>query len=116
MTSLIKNLLLKLLLAITLVFQPVVLSYAMASMDHAHQQVVASMDHHVMGEMSDHHASFDGSNNMLDDCCSSATCCPAAMVVANELARSIPRVQFTRDYISSWPVVDLPAEIRPPRL
>lgn len=97
-------------------FQPVTLSYAMVSMDHSHQQVAASMDHHVMGEMSDHHASLDDSNNMLDDCCSSATCCPAAMAVVDELARSIPSVQFTRDYISSWPAVDLPAEIRPPRL
>ncbi len=115
MASSIKNLLLKLLLVITLMIQPVMLSYAMASMDHSQQHVAASVDHHIMGEMSDHQASLDD-NSALDDCCSSAACCPAALIVASELVRSIPSVQFTRDYISSWPAVDLPAEIRPPRL
>ncbi|MCF6280743.1 MAG: hypothetical protein L3J28_00805 [Candidatus Polarisedimenticolaceae bacterium] len=106
----------KLLLIITLMFQPVMLSYAMASMVHSHQQATSSMDHHTLHKMGDQHASdADASDNILDDCCNSAACCPAATIVATEIARSAPSTLFIHFYSPSWPVIDLSAEIKPPR-
>lgn len=108
---------LKLLLVITLMFQPVVLSYAMASMDHSHQPVTVSMPHHVMDDAGVQQSAHDDVNNSVsDDCCSSAACCPAATISSVEMTRSVPNRVFTLHYSSSWEVIDLPAEIKPPRL
>ncbi len=110
----------KLLLIITMVVQPVMASYAMASMSHLQHPPVAVVEqdhdgHHSMHqEMSGTQQQDDDDMSAMNDCCNSTACCPAAVV-------EIVVMPYNNDSdfsISSYTVgdgIDLPAEIKPPR-
>lgn len=117
--------LLKLLLIIAMVMQPVVVSYAMAGMglgmDHTKHQASSTVekshhgDHVMDGAISSvPQQDQDDGTETMNDCCNSAACCPAAAVdlaviphASNAFFSTIPH--------SSWEGVEPPAEIKPPR-
>ena len=111
----------KLLLIITMVVQPVMASYAMAAMNHSQHQAATVVEQGHEG----HHAMHQGMTPMqqqqddddmsaMNDCCNSAACCPAAVV---EIV-VMPCNSDSDFSISPYTVrdgIDLPAEIKPPR-
>jgi len=133
MISLIGKRILKLLLVIAMVIQPVAFSYAMASMTHgseagsnmgmthAHHQASASTgeshnNHHDMmhGDTAlDTHQPEESSDTM-NNCCNTAACCPAA-VVSIEIELFIPSTLFPPSTAPSWKGIDLSADAKPPR-
>jgi hypothetical protein len=110
----IKNLL-NILLIITLVVQPVMFTYAMASMSHGHH-VSMAMSH----DMNTHHAmqiddaSSSSSSVMLDDCCKTPACSPAVLTSSLDV-QHIPAVHHDLSFNVSMMSVDLPSENKPPR-
>ncbi len=113
--------LLKLLLIITMVFQPVMVSYAMTSMNHSQHLATAAVeqghdDHHAMHQDTSVtlQQDDDGDVSVMSDCCNSAACCPAAVVEIDVM----PYDNDTGFSISPYTVrdgIDLPAEVKPPR-
>jgi hypothetical protein len=115
--------LIQLMLIVTMVVQPVALSYAMAGMDHS-QHMSASvivMEHHT-----DEHAAHGMAAKQLDDatqgdgasamndCCNSAACCPAAVLEISVLSHQ-PTGLYSFSTHSSWEGIALSAEVKPPR-
>jgi hypothetical protein len=107
----------RLLLIITMVIQPLAFSYAMASMDISHHGQ-AMIDHAESGQtmnddMMGHHDHKGHSG--LDHCCQSAAC--GAAVVANIVTISgchvSQRIRFSAFSVKD---IDRPIEIRPPRI
>jgi len=121
MTNRVKKLI-QLMLIVTMVVQPVALSYAMAGMDHS--QHMAVMENHT-GEHAAHDmsgmavkqlddATQDDGTSAMNDCCNSAACCPATVVDISALSDQPTRLYsfFTH---TSWEAIALPAEVKPPR-
>lgn len=110
----------KLLLIITMVIQPVMFSYAMASMDHSHQ-APSSLAHeqtgdHAMNEgMADtHDQNAHEGDSALDNCCNTAACSPAS-VMSVITVPYVPKSQYIVSAASTLRSIDLPTEIKPPR-
>lgn len=111
----------KLLMIITMVVQPVVVSYAMAAMNHSQHQATAVVEqghdgHHAMMHQGMSPMQHQDNDDMsaMNDCCNSAACCPAAVV---EIV-VMPYNSESDFSISPYTVrdgIDLPAEIKPPR-
>jgi len=117
--------LLKLLLLITLVVEPVMFSYAMAGMGHHHganNSMAAEYGLHFQSSMSHDMAMPDDSSHQqhdkvktaMNDCCSTPACCPA---VVSGFVLPVNDV-FSETYLPlnvSWAGIVLPSEIKPPR-
>jgi len=113
------------MLIVTMVVQPVALSYAMAGMDHS-QHMAASvivMDNHTdehtahsMGGMAAKQLDATQGDGMsaMNDCCNSAACCPAAVLEISVLPHQ-PTGLYSFTTHASWEAIALPAEIKPPR-
>jgi len=109
----------KTLLIIIMLIQPVAFSYAMTSMDHNHHAmtVVDRHDgHHAMHESmvdaDEQHAQEDGS--VLDNCCYTAACSPAAMM-SSLMPSTSAHPHYVTSCDASMKSIDLPSEIKPPR-
>jgi hypothetical protein len=112
----------KLLLIITMVIQPVAVSYAMASMNHASQSAAASgkagheqchmTNHELADTQHDSHGSTGNSD--MGDCCHAAGCCPVA-VLAIDSTLEISTPSFSAQFSTTWGNVILPSEVKPPR-
>jgi len=118
--------LIQLMLIVTMVVQPVALSYAMAGMDHSQHMsasVIVMENHtdehaaHGMGGMAakqlDDATQGDGKSAM-NDCCNSAACCPAAVLEISVLSHQ-PTELYSFTTHSPWEAIALPAEVKPPR-
>lgn len=113
---------LKLLLIIAMVIQPVAISHAMAGMNHSqHQTMSADMqsydEHHGM-----RHAALDiqreahetEDDSLMNDCCNTSACCPAAAVGITSLEHTPAPVYLVLRHIS-WEGVILLSETKPPK-
>lgn len=112
----------QLLLILTLVFQPVMTAYAMASMPvlMQHDSAASKQGHdacHTMKQaMSDsQHDDFQGlGNSDMSDCCYSGACCSIAVFDATGLI-FIPSLAFSAQLPVFWGDVILSSEFKPPR-
>jgi len=111
---------LNVLLIITMVIQPITLSYAMAGMAHSHHAPSLANSHNGdyamnenMADAHDQNVHQKGGNN-LDNCCHTATCSPASMVNTGNLSY-IPESQSIVSIAPALKGIDLPTEIKPPR-
>jgi hypothetical protein len=109
----------KLLLLITLVIQPVSIAYVMASMGQSH---------HAQSPLSVHNGGHADNSNMTDthdqyspvasgepeNCCLSAVCSPASVMSDCSVAH-VKSSQYIATTVASLISIDLPAEIKPPR-
>ena len=114
------------MLIVTMVVQPVALSYAMAGMDHAQHMAAAVMvvenhtaehgNHDIAGMAAKQldHATQGDEMSAMNDCCNSAACCPAAVLEISVLSHQ-PTGLYSFVTHSSWEVIALPAEVKPPR-
>ena len=117
--------LLKLLLLITLVVEPVTFSYAMAGIGHHHganSSMTAEHGLHCQSSKSHDMSMPDDSSHQqnhkvkkaMDDCCSTPACGPAAV---STFVLPISEV-FIETYLPlnvSWTGIVLPSETKPPR-
>jgi len=113
------KIIIKLLLVITMVIQPVSFSYAMASMsqgDHAQYSASNHAGDHIandaMAEVPDHNDHKAGSGT--DNCCLTLACSPASVMDAFDILQvsSSGYIEATASLLIS---IDVPAEIKPPR-
>lgn len=116
---------LKLLLLITLVVEPVTFSYAMAGMGYHHgannfmaaeygQHCQSSMSHDMSTQDDSSHQQHHKVKKALDDCCSTPACGPAAV---STFVLPISE-RFTETYLPfnvSRTGIVLPSETKPPR-
>ena len=117
------------MLLITMVVQPVAISYAMTTMTHSHQAGSAISDdspmmaHHdtaMSGEHGFHHGDAaespdDATGVSSDDCCHTAACCPAAVSVS-EFVADLPQPLRCLSLHVFGEDVDLPTDTKPPRI
>ena len=110
---------LKLLLAITMVVQPVSFSYAMASMTLSHHAASPissySNQHSMSGHKTDaHEQNTHEGGNESGRCCQSTVCSPASVlsVAAVGCKSKSHRIMSVVIILTS---IDLPTEIKPPR-
>lgn len=123
MVNLTGKTLFKLLLITMMVIQPVVLSYAMAGMDHsAHQVSVPVVEghsaQHLISEAASsmqNHDDNSADTTILNDCCNSAACCPATITDV-DMIPLLHNPQFSVSFYLFWEGIDLSAEIKPPRI
>jgi hypothetical protein len=119
------NTLLKLLLLITMVVEPVMFTYAMAGMGHhngADNSMAAEFGLHCQSSIShdmcmaddSSQQQHDNAKKVMDDCCSTPACGPAAV---SNLILPISEA-FSETYLPlniSRAGIVLPSEIKPPR-
>jgi len=111
-----------LVLIVTMVIQPVLLSYAMAGMDHGRRYSVTKVqyqvDHHVNHArnilIADHQTNND-SGGVQDDCCYSTACSPAALLVS-AVTSEITNFLFPLPLDSSAEGIHLPVKLKPPQI
>jgi len=110
---------LKLLLAIIMVVQPVSFSYAMASMTLSHHAITPVSSHneqHPMNDVmlvSDEQSTHKGGGES-GKCCQSTVCSPASVAsVATVGCKS--KSQRIMSVVITLKSIDLPTEIKPPR-
>ena len=113
------KMIIKLLLIITMVIQPVIFSYAMAGMGQGHHAQYAASNHagdHMVSEAmakasdQDNHKAKSGTDN----CCLTLACSPASVMDAFDILQvsSSSYIEATASLLIS---IDLPTEIKPPR-
>ena len=121
--------LLKLLLLVTMVVEPVLLSYTMAGVGHQHSGFGmtselkqehgaehSSSSHHSMHMMHDtaaHHVNMEDSGEM-ENCCATPACAAAAMQSLSILDAEIHTPMYTALHVS-WKAIVLPSDTKPPR-
>ena len=127
MANLSAKMVFQLLLMLTLVIQPVMTAYAMASMPvsmqhtgsaavqereacHSMKQTVADT-HHGAHQMADDDAT---ANADMGDCCHSGACCSFAVFDVVSFG-FIPSPAFSAQLPISWGSVVLSSEFKPPR-
>lgn len=107
----------KILLMITLVIQPVLLSYAMASGGHHHMGQAMEAHHHGMTEMhdqADHAAHDEDQTSFFDNCCTTPACAAAAFSEITAVALEYCSLTY-RPNTLSFIGVTLPSDRKPPR-
>jgi len=122
MATLYRKIAFKLLLIITMVIQPVAIVHAMAGMNHSQYQAMNSSmqshdEHHSV-----HHAALDiqqeahetEDDSLMNDCCNTSACCPAAAVGITSVEHMPAPVYSVLPHIS-WEGVILPSETKPPK-
>jgi len=105
------------LLLTTLVIQPVMFSYAMASMSHHDGHMMMNTSHQMdHGAMHDHTMSSDTDeqSSVLDNCCASPACAGAPLSSFDlSITRHITPYTLTSSHF--WSGIIIPSEIKPPR-
>lgn len=112
-----------LLLIITMVIQPVILSYAMVGMDHGrhysvdnvHYQVEHHHLKHARNILTADRQTDNNTGGVLDNCCFSTACGPAAVSVA-VVTPEITNFIFPLPLNSSAEGVYLPVRFKPPQI
>lgn len=109
------------LLIMTMVVQPVALTYAMAGVDHSkhHQSPVVAEhghdDHHGMHhDLMSAHGHEYGDGSVMSDCCDTSACCPAVLI-DTVAAEPLPILIYPIHLHTAWQAVILPSEMKPPR-
>ncbi|TPW15621.1 MAG: hypothetical protein FD130_1169 [Halothiobacillaceae bacterium] len=109
------------LLVITLVIQPVVVSYAMASMSFTHSTSLPAEQGHAMHHMmadsvtdTTNTQQQDQDNSNADNCCNTAACCPAALLYTDTFVYKTTSSTYL--YVPlALDDVDPPVAFKPPR-
>lgn len=116
--------LVKLLLIIIMVIQPVSYAYAMAGVSQGHHSDMAlsisddtQVGHHAMNEngQDSQMQNAHEHESAADTCCNTVACCQAFVVSEFTVRQDLPHSQYELSVDTHVRSIDLPAEIKPPR-